>query len=340
MRGWSWVTNYQSLSKSICPAYAGVIPLGFLPSLIISNLSRVCGGDPAKLFFFYVCFQFVPRMRGWSHSHTLREHEEKICPAYAGVIPSFMYSILIFFNLSRVCGGDPLFSMTPIINIIFVPRMRGWSCTLSGNCTAAQICPAYAGVILSPPFEKSNSIYLSRVCGGDPQFKVFATTYDQFVPRMRGWSWLPESKKLWLIICPAYAGVIPRATITVIKITNLSRVCGGDPIVKPGWSIREPFVPRMRGWSSCSSFFPILWTICPAYAGVILVSVLAYFCTTDLSRVCGGDPICEILANDYNSFVPRMRGWSLMLRQLHLALHICPAYAGVILLNKIFNCTH
>ena len=51
-------------SLSICPAYAGMIPLADFNTFSNSNLSRVCGDDPVgdgkKAYFI----TFVPRMRG------------------------------------------------------------------------------------------------------------------------------------------------------------------------------------------------------------------------------------------------------------------------------------
>ena len=48
------------------------------------------------------------------------------------------------------------------------------------------ICPAYAGVILMFPFKRKHKINLSRVCGGDPDIKLYIGKDDRFVPRMRG----------------------------------------------------------------------------------------------------------------------------------------------------------
>ena len=48
----------------ICPAYAGVIPVGTAPLNSARDLSRVCGGDPIGYLRNYFDFEFVPRMRG------------------------------------------------------------------------------------------------------------------------------------------------------------------------------------------------------------------------------------------------------------------------------------
>ena len=48
------------------------------------------------------------------------------------------------------------------------------------------ICPAYAGMILIKTVDLKENEYLSRVCGDDPNYTIFAEEYKKFVPRMRG----------------------------------------------------------------------------------------------------------------------------------------------------------
>ena len=50
-----------------------------------------------------------------------------------------------------------------------------------------------------------------------------------------------------LIICPAYAGVIPVARSIKYLKEHLSRVCGGDPGSPYLYILIFAFVPRMRG---------------------------------------------------------------------------------------------
>ena len=51
-------------SLSICPAYAGVIPVEQVFNSCLPYLSRVCGGDPGNVSSFKEFREFVPRMRG------------------------------------------------------------------------------------------------------------------------------------------------------------------------------------------------------------------------------------------------------------------------------------
>ena len=68
MRGWSYTTQDLENMISVCPAYAGMIPLYSRFIAIAVGLSRVCGDDPGKRHFFIETGEFVPRMRGWSQN--------------------------------------------------------------------------------------------------------------------------------------------------------------------------------------------------------------------------------------------------------------------------------
>ena len=133
-----------------------------------------------------------------------------------------------------------------------------------------------------------------------------------------------------MIICPAYAGMIPARHGKRLPEKYLSRVCGDDPIEIRHRKACLRFVPRMRGWSSIFIFQSQPKKICPAYAGMIPVLSLFRAATRNLSRVCGDDPTKLITDSTFTIFVPRMRGWSWALFLLVTDFSICPAYAGMI----------
>jgi len=153
------------------------------------------------------------------------------------------------------------------------------------------ILPAYAGVIPCVIVVLEIVMYSSRVCGGDPtiEFRFFRGTL--FFPRMRGWSSLHVLLSFIFFILPAYAGVIPVICQFCPCGNHSSRVCGGDPMVISILDNSFQFFPRMRGWSSYSTYCYFNLVILPAYAGVIPQygsSIVWFFYS---SRVCGGDPI-------------------------------------------------
>ena len=152
----------------ICPADAGMIPENLVKQTFLDNLSRVCGDDPVSEFNKMLAKKFVPRMRGWSCVRARKSTLMHICPAYAGMILQNLLCCKFLLNLSRVCGDDPVGRKFAVLSIVFVPRMRGWSYNCIGFLNVAEICPAYAGMILNFWFIYIFVIDLSRVCGDDP----------------------------------------------------------------------------------------------------------------------------------------------------------------------------
>ena len=253
---------------------------------------------------------FVPRMRGWSLGGNKWNVYHVICPAYAGMI---LYRKIMWgswFNLSRVCGDDPVGDHVQKADIKFVPRMRGWSCPNWQAKISKKICPAYAGMILNGVSQASVLSDLSRVCGDDPIINSDYTGNKWFVPRMRGWSYFLLFLLMLHTICPAYAGMIPEVIYTMHNYENLSRVCGDDPSFSSSSDNLNEFVPRMRGWSLGGWKSDYIMKICPAYAGMILALSFSESDIPHLSRVCGDDPACSPYRYRIPSFVPRMRGWS------------------------------
>ena len=86
MRGWSQINLINSNRWIICPAYAGMIPIGINIKLFSLYLSRVCGDDPTWTKQETKNISFVPRMRGWSWRFSRVNGIPFICPAYAGMI--------------------------------------------------------------------------------------------------------------------------------------------------------------------------------------------------------------------------------------------------------------
>ena len=149
MRGWSLATYKIADVTEICPAYAGMIPTKPLMQESITYLSRVCGDDPCAAAFLAKLSIFVPRMRGWSLPSAGFRWCFPICPAYAGMILVYSKATRVGPDLSRVCGDDPGGLSITTHRSGFVPRMRGWSYFEWREYNNSNICPAYAGMILS-----------------------------------------------------------------------------------------------------------------------------------------------------------------------------------------------
>ena len=87
-------------------------------------------------------------------------------PAYAGVIPGFPQNVAQRISFPRICGGDPIFVLLPVL-----PRV---------------LFPAYAGVILIVPTSLANCWTFPRICGGDPVDNPAINSSTDFSPHMRG----------------------------------------------------------------------------------------------------------------------------------------------------------
>ena len=226
------------------------------------------------------------------------------------MIPFQYFFVFPIHHLSRVCGDDPRIQGVLSQLVIFVPRMRGWSRTLLRFLKRSEICPAYAGMILYPVLKGEWRRDLSRVCGDDPPRIMAKCKFQRFVPRMRGWSYRIVFFFRHILICPAYAGMIPVMTNSWPNLSDLSRVCGDDPKMDFGIGSVVAFVPRMRGWSHKNGEKMSFEEICPAYAGMIPSFKASAVGLSHLSRVCGDDPVGRTINLSEKTFVPRMRGWS------------------------------
>ena len=112
---------------------------------------------------------------------------------------------------------------------------------------------------------------------------------------MRGWSYGKLASVSATSICPAYAGMIPSCLQLGLLTPHLSRVCGDDPFRQSNNKHSISFVPRMRGWSLSYCVVYLVSKICPAYAGMILYSAGVSPTRTNLSRICGYEPLGGIV---------------------------------------------
>ena len=148
--------------------------------------------------------------------------------------------------------------------------MRGWSLASKSSRSKSALFPAYAGVILRAWNVKEKKWAFSRVCGSDPTLEAIEGAFEDFFPRMRGWSSFCYQWQRISNLFPAYAGVILSMVLNMFKELTFSRVCGGDPRLELSDARLLDFFPRMRGWSLRKKKITQAKVLFPAYAGVIL----------------------------------------------------------------------
>ena len=147
-RGWSYCNIFWWKASSVYPAYAGVI-LGFFEITKVNHrLSRIRGGDPQWLIYAKYHDKFIPHTRGWTYLSFQLLFLSKVYPAYAGVILGYWSWSWQKWGLSRIRGGDPVYSGGRDSKVTFIPHTRGWSCFCYLSCLLILVYPAYAGYSL------------------------------------------------------------------------------------------------------------------------------------------------------------------------------------------------
>ena len=172
MRGWSWTSRTEILSRRVIPANAGVILTHTSKPSYSQSYPRECGGDPMGKARNCKMEKLSPRMRGWSWNPVCIRQIAMVIPANAGVILSRWLVSFLLPCYPRECGGDPMTDEELAEFLKLSPRMRGWSFKNLYNHYIRQVIPANAGVILNRILKKIIWHCYPRECGGDPKQSV------------------------------------------------------------------------------------------------------------------------------------------------------------------------
>ena len=146
-----------------------------------------------------------------------------------------------------------------------------------------------------------------------------------------------------VLVVPAWAGVIPRASLRRVKRVCGSRMSGGDPKQIKNTELASEWFPHERGWSlrvcDCTQWRVVV----PAWAGVILYIWPVRSYSRSGSRMSGGDPVITADVHEDERWFPHERGWSHESVCTAVAELVVPAWARWALtlkgfwLNKYFN---
>ena len=229
-------------------------------------------------------------------------------PAYAGKTLIPRLRIASAQKHPRVCGEDygMLFAIVPALET--PPRMRGRrfrGCLFRysrGNT------PAYAG---KTPREGTRAGTLQkhpRVCGEDLSSVLRWRLYQETPPRMRG-----RRAVVYSILCacrntPAYAGKTSQSRTSTSCGQKHPRVCGEDQGLRPRPEPVSKTPPRMRGRPEDKSEKDTRARNTPAYAGKTRRMNDNLAGSWKHPRVCGEDPLINIIPKSSLETPPRMRG--------------------------------
>ncbi|CAL2060941.1 protein of unknown function [Streptomyces murinus] len=135
MRGWSRLAGVQQAVVLVVPAHAGVVPSSSRRRGVIRRGPRACGGGPIADAPSGLIDLWSPRMRGWSLGLQVLAAEGCVVPAHAGVVPGALPRAGRRSRGPRACGGGPAEWTQQAVQLLWSPRMRGWSPRVVGRPT-------------------------------------------------------------------------------------------------------------------------------------------------------------------------------------------------------------
>ena len=294
-RGWSAAAAPVELPDGVLPARAGVVRTSGSTSRRSRRSPRASGGGPAELVDMDLIGVFSPRERGWSAVSETRRYPMDVLPARAGVVRLREMSVSRVTSSPRASGGGPRNKNGKQWSVAFSPRERGWSAFARFRSAQRFVLPARAGVVrFFRPLAGARS-RSPRASGGGPPPAPPRAALCGFSPRERGWSGRGEHDGGCPSVLPARAGVVRQAR-------------------RPENAVR-PFSPRERGWSVLSPEDTRPERVLPARAGVVRRHRNRALACARSPRASGGGPNGSGRVTCADTFSPRERGWSDVLRR-------------------------
>ena len=131
--------------------------------------------------------------------------------------------------------------------------------------------------------------------------------------------------------------MVPYPTRTMWFARCFPRASGDGPYYGVLRASQLGFPPRERGWSQGCDSADHAEHVSPARAGMVPPKAGRCERLLGFPRASGDGPFCRALAISGNMFPPRERGWSHVLRGLHVDLRVSPARAGMVPLGLLSN---
>ncbi len=150
-RGWSQLMPVRVSGDDVFPAYAGMVRCPRRSPRWSGCLPCVRGDGPllqgAK---DRPCVSSL-RTRGWSVVRSFAPPEDRVFPAYAGMVPAPEPRYKACPRLPCVRGDGPDPRAARRVAGASSLRTRGWSQCEGAHAQQEQVFPAYAGMVYSPP---------------------------------------------------------------------------------------------------------------------------------------------------------------------------------------------
>ena len=96
-------------------------------------------------------------------------------------------------SILHVCGGDPMYPNSFLLNVVYSPRVWRWSYDDSKKSTTNSVFSTCVEVILVLHKDHLQSRRILHVCGGDPNPSMQGDWDLEYSPRV--WRWSLQYKK-------------------------------------------------------------------------------------------------------------------------------------------------
>ncbi len=330
-RGWSSIFRYLGIPCIVCPAYAGMVPVGRAADRGKTGLPRLRGDGPRLSLDTSSKSLSAPPTRGWSALGNDIIEALGVCPAYAGMVLCRQQHRQGRARLPRLRGdGPPDLPSLPATKAS-APPTRGWSLLMINAIECLIVCPAYAGMVPVKDNKLCLLYCLPRLRGDGPVISTSSTPESSSAPPTRGWSLHGRTCRRKANVCPAYAGMVPSFAEDTVLPRGLPRLRGDGPWLTTRHNRRIKSAPPTRGWSRIPSDKPRLGQVCPAYAGMVPLCVRGTGDPSRLPRLRGDGPANHGSGTRSKTSAPPTRGWSRDFLLNDNSDTVCPAYAGMVL---------
>ena len=230
---------------------------------------RASGDGPLICWTEIMSIQFPPRERGWSLRRFRQCFQPTVSPARAGMVPRHEIHAQGRLGFPRASGDGPMTAIISVVREGFPPRERGWSLAGSDVARRVPVSPARAGMVPTADTGNPAVLRFPRASGDGPVLSGAMPLTDEFPPRERGWSGVACSRRRFLPVSPARAGMVPRRWRPCATATRFPRASGDGPVSSIKGNPFGEFPPRERGWSQTPLHRHPRRYVSPARAGMV-----------------------------------------------------------------------
>ena len=270
----------------------------------------------------------APHARGWTVIGRLHSSQKVLCPA-CGMDPPSGEDAGDVGPLPRMRGDGP---QPRLIGqgLGTLPRMRGDGPQagqfslgfealprMRGDGPGDGVLPGqvgdsapHAGMDPACGPWRTGVLALPRMRGDGPGVSITETYGSGSAPHARGWTCGSERIRTPVWLCPACAGMDLRRHYSTRHKGSLPRMRGDGPLPAGIRLCVRRSAPRARGWTYSSCQLPFSRTLCPACAGMDLVSAPGSRPGRALPRMRGDGPDEVARALEIRASAPHARGWT------------------------------